>query len=106
MPVQDIDVVISIWGKDIFPLKGNTTTKKKIPVTEDLIQVPKDLIKLHRDIVMTEEILFVNIIPFFLTLKRNFSLPWSTILRTGKSRKYTPPSMRCTSPIEIGDLGL
>ena len=41
MVVQDIDVTISIWGKDIFALKVKTTGKKKIPVTEDLIQVPK-----------------------------------------------------------------
>ena len=35
--VQDIDVTIAIWGKDIFSLKLNTITKKKIPVTEDPI---------------------------------------------------------------------
>ena len=35
---------------------------------EDLVQVPKELIKLHRGIIMIEYILFVNTIPFFLTL--------------------------------------
>ena len=66
--VQDIDVTIAIWGKDIFAIKGKTTRKKKIPVTEDLIQVPKELINIHRDIFMTADIFFVNAIPFFLTL--------------------------------------
>ena len=71
MTVQDIDVTITIWGKDIFALKWKATRKKKIPVTEDLIQVPKELIKIHGDIVMTAEILFVNTIPLSLTLSRN-----------------------------------
>ena len=52
--------------------EGETTSKKTILVTEDLIHVPKEKIKLHRDIVMTSEIFFVHTIPFFLTLSRNF----------------------------------
>ena len=68
MTVQDIYVAIAIWGKDIFSLKGNTTSKKTIPVTEYLIQVPKDLINLHMYFVMTADILFDNKIPLFLTL--------------------------------------
>ena len=70
MTVQDIDVTINIWGKEIFSLKGKTTRKKTIPVPEELIQVPKKLIKLHRDIVMISGTFFVNTIPFFLTLTR------------------------------------
>ena len=72
MVVQYIDVAISILGKDIFSLKRKTASKKTIPVTEDFIQVPKELINPHRDLVMTADILFVDTIPFFLTLIRNF----------------------------------
>ena len=68
--VQDTYVAIAIWGKYIFALKINTTRKKKILVIEELIQFPKELIKHHRDIVMTADILFVNTIPFFLTIIR------------------------------------
>ena len=70
MKVQEIDVAVAIWGKDMISLKENTTRKKKIPVTEDLVQVSKELIKLHRDTIITSEILFVNIIPLFLNLSR------------------------------------
>ena len=75
MTLQDIDVAIAIWGKDIFSLRLNTTWKNTILVTEDLIQVPKDIIKPHRDIVMTEYIFFVNTIPLLLTLRRKSALP-------------------------------
>ena len=70
MTVQDIYADIAIWGKYIFALKGKTKRKKKISVAEDLIQVPKEIIKLHKDTIMTADILFVNTIPFFLTLSR------------------------------------
>ena len=68
MTLKDIDITNNICGKDIFSLKGNTTSKKTIPVTEYLIQVPKDLINLHMYFVMTADILFDNKIPLFLTL--------------------------------------
>ena len=104
MTVQDIYVVITIWGKGVFDLKLKTTRKKKIPVTEDLSQVPKELVNLHNDIVMTAEIFFINKIPLFLTLRRKIDLSWYTIFQTGISRKSTTPSMRCTYNIENGDL--
>ena len=66
--LQYIDVAISIWGKDIFSIKVNTTRKKTIPVTEDLIQVPKDIIRLHSDFIMTADIFFVKALSLFLTL--------------------------------------
>ena len=104
--VQDRYVVIAILGKDIFSLKVNTTRKKTIPVTEDLIQVLKELIKLHRDVLITADIFFVNTIPFFLTLRSKLFLPWYTILRTENLRQYTPPAVRCTYNIESGYLRL
>ena len=104
--IQEIDVAIAIQGEGIFSLKVNITRKKAIPMIENLIQVPQELIKLHRDIVKTAEIFFVKTIPFFLTLSIKFDLPWYTILRTGKSRQRTMPSIKFTYTIEIGDLGL
>ena len=81
-----MDVAISILGKDIFALKSNTTRKKTIPVTEDLIQVPKDLIKLHRYIFMTSDIFFVNTIPFFITLIINICFAMVHHLADSKSK--------------------
>ena len=68
MKIQYKYVAITIWGKEIFAVKVNTTSNRTIPVTDDLIQVPKELIKLHRDIIMKSDILFLNTITFFLTL--------------------------------------
>jgi hypothetical protein len=72
--VQDIEVAISIWGKNISALKGETTRKKSIPVARDYVKVPTELLKLHKEVFLTADIYFVNIIPFFLTLSRKICI--------------------------------
>jgi hypothetical protein len=57
-----------IWGKNIAALKGKTTRSKSIPVARDYVKVPINLMKLHKEVFLTTDILFVNKIPFFLTL--------------------------------------
>ena len=51
-------------------MKVKTTRKKPIPVAGNLVQVPEEMAKLHKDIYLTVDMLFVNGIPFFLTLSR------------------------------------
>jgi hypothetical protein len=68
--VQDIDVARKIWGKNIAALKGKTTWSKSIPVARDYVKVTMELLKLHKELFLTTDILFVNNIPFFLTLSR------------------------------------
>jgi hypothetical protein len=45
--VQDINVALKIWGKNIAALKGKTTRRKMIPVARDYVKVPLELMKLH-----------------------------------------------------------
>ena len=68
--VQDVDVALKIWGKNIAALKGKTTRAKPNPVARDFVKVPKELLKLHKEVFLTADIFFVNKIPFFLTLSR------------------------------------
>jgi hypothetical protein len=71
--VQDIDVDLKIWGKNIAALKGKTTRRKTIPVVRDNVKVPLELMKLHKEVFLTTDILFVNKNPFFLTLSRKIT---------------------------------
>jgi hypothetical protein len=66
--VQDVEDAISIWGKNISALKGKTTQKKSIPVARDYAKVPTEFLKLHKEVFLTADIIFVNKIPFILTL--------------------------------------
>jgi hypothetical protein len=68
--VQDVDVALKIWGKNIAVLKGKTTRSKPNPVARDFVKVPVALLKLHKEVFLTVDIFFVNKIPFFLTLSR------------------------------------
>ena len=68
--VQYIGVSHNILGKSVPEFKGRTTRKKPVPEEGDLIQVPEELVNLYKDIYLTENLLFVNIIPFFLALIR------------------------------------
>jgi hypothetical protein len=69
--IQDIDVAMKIWGKNIAALKGKTTWSKTHPVARDYVKVPKELLKIHKEVFLTTDIFFVNKIHFFLTLSCN-----------------------------------
>jgi hypothetical protein len=66
--VQDMDVALKIWGKNIAAMKGKTTRRKTILVARDYVKVPLELMKIHKEVFLTTDILFVNKNPFFLTL--------------------------------------
>jgi hypothetical protein len=68
--VQDIDVALKIWGKNIAALKGNTTRNKMIPVVRDYVKVSLELMKLHKEVFLTTDIFFVKNNPFLLALSR------------------------------------
>jgi len=68
--VQDVEVASKIWGKSIAALKGKTTRSKPAPVAKDYVKVPTELLRLHKEVFLTIDIIFVNKIPFFLTLSR------------------------------------
>jgi hypothetical protein len=71
--VQDIDVALKIWGKNIAARKGKTTRRKTHPVARDYVKVPKELMKLHKNVFMTCDVFFVNKISFFLMLSRKIT---------------------------------
>jgi hypothetical protein len=46
--IQDVDVAMKIWVKNIAALKGKTTQSKTHPMARDYVKVPKELLKLHK----------------------------------------------------------
>jgi hypothetical protein len=62
--VQDMDVALKIWGKNIAALKGKTTRSKSIPVAREYVKVPMELMKLHKEVFLTTNIFFFNKIFF------------------------------------------
>ena len=70
MTVEDVNVALNIWGKNIGELKGKTTRSKPNTVARDSVKIPMDLLKLHKEVLLTLDIVFVNNISFILTLSR------------------------------------
>ena len=70
LTVQDVEVAQKVWRKKISALKGKTTRKNPNVVARDQVKIPVGLIKLHEEVILTCDILFVDKIPFFLTLSQ------------------------------------
>ena len=71
MTVQYIYIAHAMWGKNIADLKVNTTSKKPIHLTWDIVIIIKKSVKLHKDLFMIADIFFINRITRFIYLGRN-----------------------------------
>ena len=58
--VEDADVALNIWGKNIAALKGKTTRSKPNTVVRDSVKIPVNSLKLHKEVFLTLDIFFVN----------------------------------------------
>ena len=71
MPVTPIDVsnALAIFGPNLSRVKGGTVrTKPSWVETEFVIEIPRDFYKLNCFVTLTYDVLFVNGIPFLMTL--------------------------------------
>ena len=56
MKVEDVDVSLKIWGKNIAALKVKTTQSKPNTVAIYSVKIPVDLLKLHKEVFLTIDI--------------------------------------------------
>ena len=68
-PVTEQDVLLAekIFGKDIHAIKGKTTHKKPIMITNDYIKVPQEILDAHSEVVLSGDVFYVQGIMFFIT---------------------------------------
>ena len=67
----DGDRAITIYGTSIATIKRNTTCTKSKPVVTEYVDVPPDVLDSNKDITLSADILFVNRIPFYATIRRH-----------------------------------
>ena len=70
MKAEGIDVAKKVFGPEFLTLEGKTTTRKPIPICQDIISIPRGIKNAYRDVVITADVMSVNIIPFFVTISR------------------------------------
>ena len=69
--INNINLAEKICGMDIATLKGKTVRKKPEPVVIDHVSVPKDILKTHPEVTIAADIMFVQSIPFFVTISHH-----------------------------------
>jgi hypothetical protein len=67
---NDIQNAELIYGKDIGAIQEKTTRNQPSPVVTDYVNVPEDVMSVHKRITLAADIMYVNKIPFMLTVSR------------------------------------
>ncbi len=89
--VQDVNNAHHIYGRNLANIRGKTTKRKPEHVQIDYVQIPRDFVKMHKYITLAADVMFVNGLPFLVTLSRGISLVKIEFLpsRTAKHLVHT-----------------
>jgi hypothetical protein len=71
--VQDVNNAHHIYGQDLANIRGKTTRRKPEHVQVDYVQIPRDFVKMHKYVTLAADVMFVNGLPFLITLSRGIS---------------------------------
>jgi hypothetical protein len=71
-PVTSTDVANAntIFGPDLTTLKGKTVRITPTPVATDYVQILKEIMSLNRNVTLAIDIMFVNGLPFLVSISR------------------------------------
>ena len=68
---QDIRAAEDIFGPDVGSLKGKTVRRGTAHVEVPSVTIPATLMERYRDVIIGADIMFVNKLPFMVTISRN-----------------------------------
>jgi len=76
-----------IFGPDLAGVRGRTVRRPPEAVRTDFVHIPQVILERHRLVVLTADVIFVNGIPFLVSLARGLNLLTAEFLptRTAKS---------------------
>jgi hypothetical protein len=86
-PVTRADIIAAeaIFGPDVGSLKGKTVRKASSPVQADYTSVPKAILSRYQEVCVAGDIMFVNKLPFFVTISRHIKFSTSEFLANQKT---------------------
>ena len=79
--VEDITNADKIYGPSVAALKGKTTIPKTPVVRQDIIAIPPIIRNHHNQVDVVADLMFVNQVPFLVTLSRTIAFGSSQFLR-------------------------
>ena len=85
-PVIRDDILISkrIFGPDVGSLKGKTVGCGTDHVEVAVVPVSSEIISQYRDVIIVADIMFVNKLPFFVTISRNIKFGTTALIPNQK----------------------
>jgi hypothetical protein len=70
----DILAAEAIFGPNVNSLKGKIACHGKLHVKSDLSPIPREILSLYREVTLCVDIMYINKLPFLLTISRNINL--------------------------------
>ena len=71
-PIVRSDIVAAedLFGPDVNSLRGKTVRRGEKHVTSDILPIPRDILSLYRELTLCVDIMYVNKLPFLVTISR------------------------------------
>jgi hypothetical protein len=82
---KDILAAEHIFGPDVGSLKGKTVRRGAPHVDICTVDIPASLISQYREVVLAADVMFVNNIPFFVTILRDIKFGTTKVLSNQKT---------------------
>jgi hypothetical protein len=96
---RDIISAEDIFGPDLGTLKGKTVRQTPLPVKLSFANVPDSIMARYHNVILGADIMFVNRIPFFVTISRHLQFGTVEALPNQQANMQSSKYMLSTSNV-------
>jgi hypothetical protein len=83
---RDIATAETIFGPDVGSLKGKIVYQSGTPVATNYTDIPATIMSHYPDVILAGDIMFVNKIPFFVTISQNIKFGMTEMIQNQQAK--------------------